>query len=69
MHHGDLVVGDTDRRFTLTNDMLHHDVAHPPYEGMEFGARPAMVLRAARWWPRRDAARSRAASRPSRRAR
>jgi dihydropyrimidinase len=40
----DLVVWDTDLRFTLTNAMLHHAVDYTPYEGMELKAWPALTL-------------------------
>jgi dihydropyrimidinase len=40
----DLVIWDTSRRFTLTNARLHHAVDYTPYEGIELGAWPAIVL-------------------------
>ena len=40
----DLVIWDADRRFTLTNDMLHHDVDYTPYEGIELTAWPAITI-------------------------
>jgi dihydropyrimidinase len=40
----DLVVWDLSRRFTLSNDMLHHAVDYTPYEGMELDAWPALTL-------------------------
>jgi dihydropyrimidinase len=40
----DLVIWDTERSFTLTNEMLHHDVDYTPYEGMRLSAWPALVL-------------------------
>jgi dihydropyrimidinase len=40
----DLVIWDCDRRFKLTNRMLHHAVDYTPYEGMELNAWPAMTL-------------------------
>jgi dihydropyrimidinase len=40
----DLVVWDTDRAFTLTNAMLHHNVDYTPYEGQAFNAWPAITL-------------------------
>ncbi len=40
----DLVVWDTERSFTLTNEMLHHDVDYTPYEGMQLSAWPALVM-------------------------
>lgn len=40
----DLVIWDQERDFTLTNDMLHHNVDYTPYEGMQLKAWPAMVI-------------------------
>ncbi|WP_230472625.1 amidohydrolase family protein [Gibbsiella quercinecans] len=40
----DLVIWDNDRVFTLTNDMLHHNVDYTPYAGMQLSAWPAMTL-------------------------
>lgn len=40
----DLVVWDQDKHFTLTNDMLHHNVDYTPYEGMDLRAWPATVI-------------------------
>lgn len=40
----DLVIWDDDRVFTLTNDMLHHNVDYTPYAGMQLSAWPAMTL-------------------------
>lgn len=40
----DIVIWDTDRTFTLTNDMLHHNVDYTPYEGIELSAWPGVVL-------------------------
>ena len=40
----DLVIWDTDRNFTLTNDALHHNVDYTPYEGWQMKAWPALTL-------------------------
>jgi len=40
----DIVIWDTERTFTLNNDMLHHNVDYTPYEGMELSAWPELVL-------------------------
>jgi dihydropyrimidinase len=40
----DLVVWNQDRRFTVRNEHLHHDVDYTPYEGMELDAWPALTL-------------------------
>lgn len=40
----DLVIWNTQRRFTLGNDMLHHNVDYTPYEGMSLNAWPELVL-------------------------
>ncbi len=40
----DLVIWDTSRSFSITNQRLHHAVDYTPYEGMEVGAWPAMTL-------------------------
>ena len=56
MHHADLVAWDTERRFTLTNDMLHHDLVYPPAEGMDSAPGRPWCSCLARWWPRRAAA-------------
>lgn len=40
----DLVIWDQDRRFTLRNDMLHHNVDYTPYEGMALDAWPAFTI-------------------------
>jgi dihydropyrimidinase len=40
----DLVIWDTDRAFTLTNDALHHNVDYTPYEGWQMKAWPALTL-------------------------
>ena len=36
----DLVIWNTERSFTLGNDMLHHNVDYTPYEGMQLNAWP-----------------------------
>jgi dihydropyrimidinase len=40
----DLVIWDTDRTVTITNDLLHHNVDYTPYEGIEVRAWPALAL-------------------------
>ena len=40
----DLVIWDEERSFTLTNDMLHHNVDYTPYDGMHLHAWPAMTI-------------------------
>jgi dihydropyrimidinase len=40
----DIVIWNTDLDFTLTNDMLHHNVDYTPYEGMQLNAWPHIVL-------------------------
>lgn len=40
----DLVIWDRDTKFTLNNDMLHHNVDYTPYEGIEMTAWPDMVM-------------------------
>lgn len=40
----DLVIWNDDRVFTLTNDMLHHNVDYTPYAGMQLKAWPAITL-------------------------
>lgn len=40
----DLVIWDDDRVFTLTNDMLHHNVDYTPYAGMQLSSWPAMTF-------------------------
>ncbi|MEM6774987.1 MAG: dihydropyrimidinase [Pseudomonadota bacterium] len=40
----DLLIWDRDRGFTLTNDLLHHNVDYTPYEGMHLQAWPAQVI-------------------------
>lgn len=40
----DLVIWNTQRRFTLGNDMLHHNVDYTPYEGMQLNAWPELVI-------------------------
>lgn len=40
----DLVIWNTERRFTLGNDMLHHNVDYTPYEGMSLNAWPELVI-------------------------
>jgi dihydropyrimidinase len=40
----DLVIWDQDKKLTVTNEMLHHNVDYTPYEGMELSAWPAMTL-------------------------
>jgi dihydropyrimidinase len=40
----DLVIWDTEREFTLTNGMLHHNVDYTPYEGMSLSAWPHTVI-------------------------
>jgi len=40
----DLVIWDDNRVFTLTNEMLHHNVDYTPYAGMQLRAWPAITL-------------------------
>ncbi|MEE4279962.1 MAG: dihydropyrimidinase [Halieaceae bacterium] len=40
----DLVIWDQEREFTLSNDMLHHNVDYTPYEGMRLRAWPHQVI-------------------------
>lgn len=40
----DLVIWNTERSFTLGNDMLHHNVDYTPYEGMQLNAWPELVM-------------------------
>jgi dihydropyrimidinase len=40
----DLVVWNTQREFTLTNSMLHHNVDYTPYEGMRLSSWPELVF-------------------------
>lgn len=40
----DLVIWDTQTKFTLANDRLHHNVDYTPYEGMNLSAWPKMVF-------------------------
>ncbi|HEY6640941.1 dihydropyrimidinase [Povalibacter sp.] len=40
----DLVIWNTERPFTLTNDRLHHNVDYTPYEGMQLSSWPDMVF-------------------------
>jgi dihydropyrimidinase len=40
----DLVIWDTQTRFTLANSRLHHNVDYTPYEGMSLSAWPKMVF-------------------------
>jgi dihydropyrimidinase len=40
----DLVIWDQEREFTLTNDLLHHNVDYTPYAGMQLQAWPAVVM-------------------------
>ena len=40
----DIVIWNTDLKFTLSNSMLHHNVDYTPYEGMELNAWPDLVL-------------------------
>lgn len=40
----DIVVYDPDRKVTITNDMLHHNVDYTPYEGMAITGWPETVL-------------------------
>ena len=40
----DLALWDPQRRVTITNDMLHHDVDYTPYEGIEVTGWPVVTL-------------------------
>jgi len=40
----DLVIWDTQRDFTLSNSMLHHNVDYTPYEGMRLSCWPERVF-------------------------
>ncbi|PYM88600.1 MAG: dihydropyrimidinase [Candidatus Rokuibacteriota bacterium] len=40
----DLVIWDSDRDVTITNDLLHHNCDYTPYEGMRVRGWPALVL-------------------------
>jgi dihydropyrimidinase len=40
----DLVIWDTQRRVTITNDKLHHNVDYTPYEGIEVTGWPETVI-------------------------
>ena len=40
----DICVWDPERRVTISNDMLHHNVDYTPYEGFEVQGWPEMVL-------------------------
>ncbi|MBP2297502.1 dihydropyrimidinase [Azospirillum picis] len=40
----DIVIYDPDRRVTITNGMLHHNVDYTPYEGLEVTGWPETVL-------------------------
>lgn len=40
----DLVLWNTKRELTLTNDLLHHNVDYTPYEGMKITGYPEIVL-------------------------
>ena len=41
----DIVIYDPDRKVTITNAMLHHNVDYTPYEGMEVTGWPVMTIR------------------------
>ena len=38
------MIWDTQTKFTLANDRLHHNVDYTPYEGMNLSAWPKMVF-------------------------
>ncbi|MEH6577013.1 MAG: dihydropyrimidinase [Amphritea sp.] len=40
----DIVIWDSERELTITNDLLHHDVDYTPYEGMNIKGWPAVTL-------------------------
>jgi len=40
----DLVIWDTQREVTITNDRLHHDVDYTPYEGMTLTGYPRVTI-------------------------
>ncbi|GAB4379203.1 MAG: dihydropyrimidinase [Elainellaceae cyanobacterium] len=40
----DLVIWDTKRQVTITNEMLHHNVDYTPYEGMKLTGYPEITL-------------------------
>lgn len=40
----DLVIWDPEKRTTITNDLLHHNVDYTPYEGIEVQGWPEIVL-------------------------
>jgi dihydropyrimidinase len=40
----DLVIWDPDRRYRLTNAMLHHNVDYTPYEGMDLRGQPVTTI-------------------------
>jgi dihydropyrimidinase len=40
----DLVIWDTQKRVTITNDILHHNVDYTPYEGIEVTGWPETVI-------------------------
>lgn len=40
----DIAIWDTERRVTITNSILHHDVDYTPYEGQEVIGWPVMVI-------------------------
>ena len=40
----DLIIWDPDRRYRLTNAMLHHNVDYTPYEGMDLRGQPITTI-------------------------
>lgn len=40
----DIVIWDPDRRVTITNDILHHNVDYTPYEGRQIAGWPETVI-------------------------
>jgi dihydropyrimidinase len=40
----DIVIWDAERKVTITQDILHHDVDYTPYEGMDVVGWPAVTL-------------------------
>ena len=40
----DIAIWDPERRVTITNDLLHHNVDYTPYEGIEVTGWPETVI-------------------------
>ena len=53
----DIVIWNTDLKFTLSNSMLHHNVDYTPYEGMELNAWPTLFCREVMLLPKTETVR------------